>query len=40
MTTEKIYPMLIAKAGKKGCTKADVDKIACWLIGYGIKFIF
>lgn len=29
-----IYPMYIAKAEKKGRTKAEVDEIICWLTGY------
>lgn len=35
MPLAKIYPMLIAKAEKKGRTKAEVDEITCWLTGYG-----
>lgn len=34
MPFAKLYPMLIAKAEKKGRTRADVDEIACWLTGY------
>ncbi len=29
-----VYPLYIAKAEKKGRTKAEVDKIICWLTGY------
>ena len=29
-----VYPMYIAKAEKKGRTKADVDEIIRWLTGY------
>jgi|SRR5690606_21779525 hypothetical protein len=29
-----IYPHYIAKAEKKGRTKAEVDQIICWLTGY------
>lgn len=29
-----VYPYYIAKAEKKGHTKAEVDKIICWLTGY------
>ena len=29
-----VYPHYIAKAEKKGHTKAEVDKITCWLTGY------
>lgn len=34
MPFAKLYPMLIAKAEKKGCTSAEVDEITCWLTGY------
>ena len=30
----KVYPYYIAKAEKKGRTKAEVDAIVCWLMGY------
>jgi hypothetical protein len=29
-----VYPFYIAKAEKKGRTKAEVDAIICWLTGY------
>lgn len=29
-----VYPHCIAKAEKKGRTKAEVDTIICWLTGY------
>ncbi len=29
-----VYPYYIAKAEKKGRTKAEVDAIFCWLTGY------
>ena len=29
----KVYPYYIAKAEKKGRTKAEVDEIICWLTG-------
>ncbi len=32
-----IYPLYIAKAEKKGRTKAEVDEIICWLTGYSQK---
>jgi hypothetical protein len=32
-----VYPHYIAKAEKKGRTKAEVDQIICWLTGYGQK---
>ncbi|MGL5677945.1 MAG: DUF2200 domain-containing protein [Cellulosilyticaceae bacterium] len=34
MSFAKVYPLYIAKAEKKGRTKADVDEIICWLTGY------
>ncbi|MBE2213216.1 MAG: DUF2200 domain-containing protein [Opitutaceae bacterium] len=30
----RVYPYYIAKAEKKGRTKAEVDAIVCWLTGY------
>jgi hypothetical protein len=32
-----VYPYYIAKAEKKGRTKAEVDEIICWLTGYTPK---
>jgi hypothetical protein len=29
-----VYPFYVAKAEKKGRTKAEVDAIICWLTGY------
>lgn len=34
MSVAKVYPLYIAKAEKKGRTKAEVDEIICWLTGY------
>lgn len=34
MPFAKLYPLLIAKAEKKGRTRAEVDEITCWLTGY------
>lgn len=34
MLFAKLYPMLIAKAEKKGRTRTEVDEITCWLTGY------
>lgn len=34
MPFAKLYPMLIAKAEKKGRSKSEVDEITCWLTGY------
>ena len=32
-----VYPYYIAKAEKKGRTRAEVDAIVCWLTGYTPK---
>jgi hypothetical protein len=34
MSFSKVYPAYIAKAQKKGRTKADVDRIILWLTGF------
>lgn len=34
MQFSKVYPILIAKAERKGRTKAEVNEITCWLTGY------
>lgn len=34
MSVAKVYPMLVAKAQRKGRTKDEVDKVCCWLTGY------
>lgn len=34
MSFAKVYPLLVAKAEKKGRTKAEVDEVTCWLTGY------
>lgn len=34
MSFAKVYPHYVAKAEKKGRTKAEVDEIICWLTGY------
>jgi hypothetical protein len=34
MSFASVYPHYVAKAEKKGRTKAEVDKIICWLTGY------
>jgi hypothetical protein len=34
MSFARIYPEYIAKAERKGRTKAEVDEIICWLTGY------
>lgn len=34
MSFSKVYPLLIAKAEKKGRTRSEVDTVTCWLTGY------
>jgi hypothetical protein len=34
MPFARVYPEYIAKAERKGRTKAEVDQIICWLTGY------
>lgn len=34
MSVASVYPYYIAKAEKKGRTKAEVNEIICWLTGY------
>lgn len=34
MPVASIYPAYLAKAEKKGRTKAEVDQILCWLTGH------
>ena len=35
MSVASVYPAYVAKAEKKGRTKAEVDEIIKWLTGYG-----
>lgn len=37
MSFASVYPHYVAKAEKKGRTKAEVDRIVSWLTGYGQK---
>lgn len=34
MSVASVYPLLVAKAEKKGRTKSEVDEIIRWLTGY------
>ena len=34
MKVSKIFPLLVAKAEKKGRRKEEVEKVICWLTGY------
>jgi len=37
MSVASVYPLYVAKAEKKGRTKADVDDIICWLTGHSLE---
>lgn len=37
MSFASVYPLYVAKAERKGRTKAEVDEIIRWLTGYGQK---
>ena len=37
MSVASVYPLYVAKAEKKGRTKAEVDEIFRWLTGYSRK---
>lgn len=39
MSFASVYPLYLAKAGKKGRTKAEVDEIVRWLTGYSQKHL-
>lgn len=39
MSFAKIYPLLAAKAQKKGRTLEEVNQIICWLTGYNTEEI-
>ena len=34
MKFSKVYPLLVAKAEKKGRTRQEVDQVTAWLTGY------
>jgi len=34
MSFSKVYPLLVAKAERKGRTQSEVDEIIAWLTGY------
>ena len=39
MSFAKVYPLLVAKAEKKGRTRAEVDEATCWLTGYSREML-
>ncbi len=34
MDFARVYPLLVAKAERKGRTRDEVDEVTCWLTGY------
>ncbi len=34
VSVASVYPLYVAKAEKKGRSKAEVDEVICWLTGY------
>jgi hypothetical protein len=34
MPFARVYPLYVQKAERKGRTKAEVDRVICWLTGY------
>jgi hypothetical protein len=39
MIFARVYPLYVQKAEKKGCTKAELDEIICWLTGYNQQIL-
>ena len=39
MPFAKVYPLLVAKAIRKGRTQAEVDEIITWLTGYSVPLV-
>jgi hypothetical protein len=37
VSVASVYPHYVAKAEKKGRTKAEVNEIICWLTGYSLR---
>ena len=37
LSVARVYPYYVVKAERKGRTKAELDKIICWLTGYTQK---
>ena len=37
VSVASVYPFYVAKAEKKGRTKAEVDEIICWLTGHSAE---
>ena len=39
MKVSRVYPLLVAKAERKGRTKAEVDEVIAWLTGYDMETV-
>ena len=39
MKLSRVYPLLVAKAERKGRTKAEVDEVTSWLTGYEMETV-
>lgn len=39
MPFAKVYPLLVAKAIRKGRTQPEVDEIITWLTGYSVPLV-
>ncbi len=39
MKLSQVYPLLVAKAERKGRTRAEVDTVTCWLTGYDAEWL-
>ena len=39
MKVSRVYPLLVAKAERKGRTRAEVDEIIQWLMGYDMETV-
>ena len=39
MKVSMVYPLLVAKAERKGRTKAEVDEVTAWLTGYDMETV-
>ena len=37
MQVSKVYPLLVAKAERKGRTREEVDEVMAWLTGYDMN---
>ncbi len=40
MKLAKVYPLLVAKAERKGRTREEVDRVTCWLTGYTAEQLY